>query len=268
MNPKQFVNQFGPQFLPRVYPRSYECPRGYPDLEEISYRLCAPAIVAAQDPQGKRGVCTQIEIDAYMIVAQLVARDMPTLFVTEALFNEVLTTDFSPGTGLENIPWLKDGLLFILPKGVLNSPQDGDCPFLAVAKFDANKPVSIPGTSCPECVLTTPGYNVVTGPLDEKDTLLFTGRVRYNTVPTLGHIKSGFLGKFSLAPWLETDSSVPSHVRRTEREFAEFLCEFAIKLVIYLLVRPAIIHLGHLVRPAHVTATKWIREVRTANILG
>ena len=76
--------------------------------------------------------------------ALLLRYDMPTYYVSRELLAAALRTELLDDMVFEAIPFPFDALVFMLPKGTLMRPPDGDCPFLVVSRTSKGQNLSLP----------------------------------------------------------------------------------------------------------------------------
>ena len=60
--------------------------------------------------------------------------DVPTYYVSRELLAAVLRIELPDDLIFEAIPFPVDALVFMLPKGTVRHPSDGDCPFLVLSR--------------------------------------------------------------------------------------------------------------------------------------
>ena len=70
--------------------------------------------------------------------------DVPTYYVSRELLAAALRTELPDDMVFEAIPFPFDALVFVLPKGTVHHPTDGDCPFLVLSRTSKGKNLSLP----------------------------------------------------------------------------------------------------------------------------
>jgi hypothetical protein len=60
--------------------------------------------------------------------------NVPTFYVSRELLAAALRTELPDDMVFEASPFPFDALVFMLPKGTLRHPADGDCPFLGLSR--------------------------------------------------------------------------------------------------------------------------------------
>ena len=66
--------------------------------------------------------------------ALLLRYDVPTSYVSREIVAAALRTELPDDIVFEAIPFPFDALVFMLPKGTLRHPTEGDCPFLVLSR--------------------------------------------------------------------------------------------------------------------------------------
>ena len=77
-------------------------------------------------------------------VALLLRYDVPTYYVSRELLAAALRTELPDDMVFEAIPFPFDALVFMLPKGTLRHPTEGDCPFLVLSRTSKGQTLSLP----------------------------------------------------------------------------------------------------------------------------
>jgi hypothetical protein len=79
--------------------------------------------------------------------ALLLRYDVPTYYVSRELLAGALRTELPDDVVFEAIPFPFDAVVFMLPKGAVCHPTEGDCPFLVLSRTtkDQNYSIPIPG---------------------------------------------------------------------------------------------------------------------------
>jgi hypothetical protein len=76
--------------------------------------------------------------------ALLLRYDVPTYYVSRELLAAALWTELPDDMVFETIPFPFDVLVFMLPKGTVRHPTDGDCPFLVLSRTSKGQALSLP----------------------------------------------------------------------------------------------------------------------------
>jgi hypothetical protein len=69
---------------------------------------------------------------------------VPTYYVSKGLLAAALRTELPDHTVFKAIPFPYDALVFMLPKGTVCHPSEGDCPFLALSRTTKGQALSLP----------------------------------------------------------------------------------------------------------------------------
>ncbi len=69
---------------------------------------------------------------------------MPTCYVSRELLAAALRTELPDDMVFEAIPFPFDALTFMLPKGTVRHPTEGDCPFLVLSRTTKGQALSLP----------------------------------------------------------------------------------------------------------------------------
>ncbi|MGA8660144.1 MAG: hypothetical protein WB586_28830 [Chthoniobacterales bacterium] len=76
--------------------------------------------------------------------ALLLRYDVPAYYVSRELLAAALRTELPDDMVFEAIPFPFDALVFMLPKGTLRHPTEGDCPFLVLSRTSKGQTLSLP----------------------------------------------------------------------------------------------------------------------------
>ena len=76
--------------------------------------------------------------------ALLLHYDVPTYYVSRELLAAAARTELPNDMVFEAIPFPFDALVFMLPKGSVRHPTDGDCPFLVLSRTTKGQALSLP----------------------------------------------------------------------------------------------------------------------------
>lgn len=147
-----FMETNFPTMYNGFYPRRFEIPAGYTSPK----RLCAPALhaiwalskytslegafvksadTATQDSPSAR--------HAFKICAELSRLSVPTYFVSRACMSALINTDLPKDFQLQELPWPMDAMVFVLPDGILKSPE-GDITLISVVRCQRGASFSMP----------------------------------------------------------------------------------------------------------------------------
>jgi hypothetical protein len=76
--------------------------------------------------------------------ALLLRYDAPTYYISRELLAAALRTELPDDMLFEVIPFPFDALVFMLPKGTVRHPNEGDCPFLVLSRTSKGQTLSLP----------------------------------------------------------------------------------------------------------------------------
>ena len=76
--------------------------------------------------------------------ALLLRFDVPIYYVSRELLAAALRIELPDDMVFEPIPFPFDALIFMLPKGTVGHPTDGDCPFLVLSRTTKGQALSLP----------------------------------------------------------------------------------------------------------------------------
>ena len=76
--------------------------------------------------------------------ALLLRYDVPTYYVSREILAAALRTELPDAVVFEAIPFPFDALVFMLPKGTVRHPTEGDCPFLVLSRTSKGQTLSLP----------------------------------------------------------------------------------------------------------------------------
>jgi hypothetical protein len=254
MNIRDFIESSAPGLMDFLQPTIFQAPPGYPNLNDLAYRLCIGIQATRAYTSGGTVPPPTLELaDAYMTVAKAGHDGMPTIFVTRGLLTELLTTNLPASASLSKLPWPSEALLFVLPTGFLISPSEGDCPFLGVARFAEDEEVALSQFGCPRLARNQPGFCVFTASTTNQNPNIISARVDFNTHPTTDAIPPTLLDKYTSTS-LDPRMSPDDRLKRADVEFAEFLLEIALKLICHLDAHPErYTQGGNIIRDGRIT---------------
>jgi hypothetical protein len=69
---------------------------------------------------------------------------VPTYYVSRELLAAAARTELPDDMVFEAIPFPSDALVFMLPKGTVRHPTEGDCPFLVLSRTRKGQALSLP----------------------------------------------------------------------------------------------------------------------------
>jgi hypothetical protein len=76
--------------------------------------------------------------------ALLLRYDVTTYYVSRELLAAALRTELLDDMIFEAIPFPLDALVFMLPKGTVRHPTEGDCSFLVLSRNGKGQTLSLP----------------------------------------------------------------------------------------------------------------------------
>jgi hypothetical protein len=76
--------------------------------------------------------------------ALLLRYDVPIYYVSREILAAALRTELPNDIVFEEIPFPFDALVFMLPKGIVRHPTEGDCPFLVRSRTNKGQTLSLP----------------------------------------------------------------------------------------------------------------------------
>jgi hypothetical protein len=76
--------------------------------------------------------------------ALLLPHEVPTYYVSRELLAAALRTELPDDMTFEAVPFPFDALVFMLPKGSVRHPTEGDCPFLVLSQTSKGQTLSLP----------------------------------------------------------------------------------------------------------------------------
>ena len=97
-------------------------------------------------------------------MGHLLQYDVPTFYVSKELLAAASRTDLPGELHLDAIPFPFPALVFMLPKGTIRHPIEGDCPYVVVSRMEKGQVTSLPhkgiraSFTAPESALTASTY--------------------------------------------------------------------------------------------------------------
>jgi len=97
-------------------------------------------------------------------MGHLLEYEIPTFYVSKELLAAAARTDLPAELLLDAVPFPFPALVFMLPKGTIRHPIEGDCPYIVVSRTEKGQVTSLPlkdiRVSCaaPETAVTTSTY--------------------------------------------------------------------------------------------------------------
>lgn len=134
-----------------VYPRSYNDVSAWHSPK-------VPAVALASGVQAARAIgdVSRLPISMlthYLVACALAEHAMPTYFVARTLLEAVARTDPPPDLRWQDLPMPHPGLLWMLPRGAVQHPTDGDICYLALARTEPGKPHQHPAIGSPSVAI-------------------------------------------------------------------------------------------------------------------
>jgi hypothetical protein len=77
-------------------------------------------------------------------MGQLLEYEVPTFFVSKELLAAAARTDLPADLFLDELPFPLPALVFMLPKGTIRHPREGDCPYAVVSRMEKGQIFSLP----------------------------------------------------------------------------------------------------------------------------
>lgn len=245
------------------YPRAYSSHGSYGSPKSI-------AIDMAMQITGHRSMGPAVDNPtkyAALTSYRLLQHSVPTYFVAPTLLHACLETSPPDQFNYNDLRWPMPAMLFVLPKGALKSPSDGDCEFIGIARHSTTwNGQSIPGLghgkklveeeclsyfTCTSNGMTFGGY----APTIENLALseMLSGE-RRNSMGYIGNSATG-------EPLFESLSA-------TDDKFLRFIEDIALRLLLILNARPELVSPAKELRKAQITAKKSMVAIWTPNIIG
>lgn len=126
---EQKLKALNPAIWAALYPRAYESRGAYASPKAAAVSMMISIVGQAMTP-----VTDQPTRYANLTCVRLAQFSMPTYFVAEALLHACLQTTLPEGFKYADLRWPMPAMLFILPTGAVQSPVDGSCNFVSIAR--------------------------------------------------------------------------------------------------------------------------------------
>jgi hypothetical protein len=254
------------QIYKAIVPRRIVPPHGYENPKYFAASMFAYVWNAATGRHQNPAIAAST-----VAVSRLLEFSVPTYFVTSDFCRAVLATDPPEDYLASQIKWPMPAMLFCLPPDVIAEYTGYYVPFLAVIKAEKTQyRIKLPGLDLPSFV--------------DND----TERLILYYTPTFGDIARGlpvdYTGAYPLAAPVSqicecssfTDWSPEQHIQESgapqgekDQEFQRKMNALTIKLLLALTVRPALIGMGKLERPARIKKGAVIKdELWSPNVIG
>lgn len=261
---RRLLHEEYPEIFGLVYPRAISGPNSHPSARLVAEELAIPAMLAM--PGHEEGFDTVTQY-GYATVVGLVAAGMPTYFASRPLLEALLETDPPEDTALAEMPWPHDAALFVLPWDFLVSP-DGDCPYLAVARQPGGARVSLPLPGAWTCDMGRAGFSLMTSPVRAEAGSMYGSRLSFEDTPTFAGAMDPRLASMYFPHGMDGGPDGPAPLAEGDGAFNRRLPDLALRLLLYMLARPAEIDRGRVIEPARTKGAKSFREVWSPNFLG
>jgi len=140
---KSFIEKERPDWIRALIPRNIEVPAQYWPQKVLAVATLQGVIrnQIAQD-LGERLDLTFGTIKGQM--GQLLHFAVPTFYVSKELLEAATRTDLPGELLLDAIPFPFPALVFMLPKGTIRHPTEGECPYIVVSRTDNGHVSSLP----------------------------------------------------------------------------------------------------------------------------
>jgi hypothetical protein len=144
---RAYLEKEHPNWLRALMPRHINAPAEYWPQKVLaisSAKATMQNYVSIQEHQTRPNpALTAVQGQA----ALLLRHDVPSYYVSRELLAAALRTELPDDMVFEAIPFPFNALVFMLPKGTVRHPTDGDCPFLALSRTSKGESLDleIPG---------------------------------------------------------------------------------------------------------------------------
>jgi hypothetical protein len=267
------IDRFEDPVLQRLlglyYPRAYQAPHEYPSFKAVAQALCRPAFFKyTSQSTGNRALFDEVMQDAFAATGRLLHQAVPTYFVDKSILQAILETDPPEDTALDSLEWPMEALLFVLPKGTLVSLEDGDCPYLVMARHKGGQEMSLPAAEVGSIWFEQDCFTFTTSPIGKFEMPVFATSTNSTDSPLIRDVvKKDFPG---LLFGKEDAWGVRSKINLPEndRSFLRTMMDLSFRLLMLMLARPDMVSAGRALPQAEKLKKKGAKEVWTPNFIG
>lgn len=261
------INRFFEQpsrrdLLEKLYPRAYTVPNGYVSPKAVAQALCWPSILMVGRAESE--AVDEVAVHGHMTTAKLLKFEIPTFFVDSLFMSAIRATDPPEDTQLESIKWPFEGMLFLFKKGILMSPVDGDCPYLAISRHRAgdvlntNFPGADPTRASCDC------FTFLTSPIRPGGAApLFGSLVGLEETPTFSSVMH-----IEREGWVFFGPDAQQDLPPDDQTFIKQIIDLGLRLVLTMVARPDLVTNGHKLPQDEKLKQKGAKEVWKPNFLG
>jgi hypothetical protein len=141
---RDFREKEHPAWLRAMSPRRINVPSEYWPQKVWAISATNAAMMNAYLTREKRTRPNPALVAVQGQAGLLLKYDAPTYFVSRELLAAALRTELPDDMVFDAIPFPFPAMVFMLPRGVLRHPSEGDCPFLVISRVNKGESAPIP----------------------------------------------------------------------------------------------------------------------------
>lgn len=259
---EQKLRALNPALWDALYPRAYVAHGNYASPKQAAASMMLNILGQVMSPQAD--MPTRY---ASLTCTRLVEYSMPTYFVSSNLLHACLQTSLPEGFPYSDLRWPLPAMLFILPRGAVSSPADGDCRFIALARHGKGENVErLPGLPPFPNVFT---YDCFSHYANTSGNAVFAGYIPTHTDPMLTDVLSG---EKHFSPGIVglTASGELAYetIKGSDGDFMGLTVSIGLRLLLLLNARPELLTSARELRKSDPSAKKPKSALWSPNIIG
>lgn len=236
------VDEIAPEHMRIIEPRRYSVPGGYKSLKQLVVSLYSHVFLGYMTRPGD-----QASYVGNMVAYNLVDYDVPIYFVDEHFVRALAATSLPEGVKVKDIAWPLPALCFALPLQFTRECLGRDVGFVSLTRADAGDhfckkyppAIKVTNSHSQACVFTTL-FDPEGGPTDYFAVLSNEDYVDRNDFQYMDF--SSFAGPFKREP---------EEKEKDDQKFITNLSSLVVKLLMAMMVRPAVVVRGHAKKKIH-----------------
>lgn len=256
------MEQMAPDLLRKFYPRVYENVGRYHSPRQCAAYLASIVFETAGIGEHRAPNAYRMLLPALETMAR---RQMPLFFIAPDLLEAVLRTDFADDIDWTTLKMPFDQGIFMLPKGALVHPEDGEVAMIVWARYWKLTPYPAP---FPDWKPTTIGNDafVLLG-LCIKNGMWYDSSFNADHRPTVRLRNLFFREPGERTPPAERRTTLDSNLTEADEEFLEKLGVIVFGTMLAMNAKPELLEKGKMLKRV-VKAGQAPREFWSPNIIG
>jgi hypothetical protein len=238
------INEYDPAMMRLLYPKVYDSPGDFGSTKQVAIDLCTTFMCSRPSSEvfaGEEAYKDVALMNGVMTAEALIRYQVPTFFIAKDFFAAAMNSNPPTDFPVRELRFPFPSMVFMLPKGVLQSPTDGPIEYIAFSVW-----IDCP-TEFPSVFADGRRFRVETSRLS-----WFT-RAKGNTMmgtfgADVGDLDKGTLGDFFATVDTDSDAKNPSvfslPIDEDDAEFMRSVPRVIFKLLLAITARPELVEHG------------------------